>query len=291
MASVRNNEARSIANQLGFSNNPLTLIAGGYSGGIYNIGDTGIVLKVMKAQKSGFNPNTQKFGNEPYIGTNLRNTEMNLQRRMAKQWLAPSVLSSYILGSGKTYGGFAMRKLPKNTTTLAKYYKLLIKLREENNTAAKILIADTDKLVTSSIKKMHRIGIEHGDLHSDNIMVTYNPETFKIKKVWIIDYGAATYVPIGKKFTNLVQRSFPNVLNKHANTELESSIMYVKPFIGSGNKIHKLYNNPNGIYILPNEKRQPFLKIPTGPRNPFIKLPNVLPKQPETSVLLRMMKK
>jgi hypothetical protein len=277
----RNKEARSIANQLGYENAKIKLIAGGISGGIYNIGDTGTVLKVMKARKSVLTPITGKLINVPYYGTNLRNTEINLQRRMARLWLAPPVLSKYILGSGKTYGGFLMKKLPPNTIKLGKYYDAIETIGPNNFhnvpenvkkmvTNAKYYEANVNtmenkfdkffknvkKMVTNAIIKMHRAGIHHGDLHNENIMVTYDPKTLEVERVWIIDYGAATYIPIGYTFTNLVQAytSFGN--NEYVITK----------------------NNPNFMVSMPNYIRQNILNIPKNqPRNPFIrfrKLPN-----------------
>jgi hypothetical protein len=266
MNNNRNKEARSIANQLGYANKNIKLIAGGASGGIYNINGTGKVLKVMKVPKIQKVLNTQEVVMIP--NTKQRTNEMNFQRRMARELLAPLVLSKFTLGSTKTYGGFLMKKLPPDTTTLKNYIGLIdsyssrdtssgshytntvsyrIKLREE-----------TEKLVISAVRKMHRKGIHHGDLHDSNIMITYDPDTLEIKNVWIIDYGTATYIPIGHRFTNLAQ-----------------------PYIYNYNDGYILYHipNPNNILSVPNHNSKILAGLNRGPRNPFIK-PKPLSKSP-----------
>ena len=244
MVSVRNKEARSIANQLEHANKNVKLIAGGISGGIYNINGTGTVLKVMlapKTQKVLNNSNTQKVLNNS--NTKRRNTEMNLQRRMARVWLAPPVMSKYILGSTKTYGGFLMKKLPPHTKTLEEYSKTIWRSSHPIKLDEKL-----KKMVKSAAKKMFRIGIHHGDLHDSNIMITYDPDTLKIKNVWIIDYGTATYIPIGYEFTKLAQPSYI----------YENNIWYRIP-------------NPNGLNTMSNHNRQILAGLSKEPRNPFYK--------------------
>lgn len=259
MVSVRNQEARSIANKLEHANKKIKLIAGGASGGIYNIIGTGKVLKVMKVPKTQKVLNTQEVVMIP--NTKQRTNEMNFQRRMARMLLAPQVLSKFTLGSTETYGGFLMEKLPPDATTLKKYIGLINsysspdtsseKYYTNNVSYRKKLHEDLIKIVQSAAKKMHRIGIHHGDLHMSNIMVTYDPVTLEIKRVWIIDYGTATYIPIGHRFKNLAQNYIYNYNNY-------GYIRYLIP-------------NPNRTLSVSNHNRQILKGLNKGPRNPFYK--------------------
>ena len=269
MNNNRNKEARSIANQLEHANKNIKLIAGGISGGIYNINGTGTVLKVMKVpkiQKVLNNSNTQEVVMIP--NTKQRTNEMNFQRRMARMLLAPKVLSNFTLGSTKTYGGFLMEKLPQDTTTLKRYIGLIDSYispdtSSENVSYRKKLHVEIKKMVQSAAKKMHRIGIHHGDLHMSNIMVTYDPDTLEIKRVWIIDYGTATYIPIGHSFKKLA----PNYIYNYNNY---GYIRYLIP-------------NPNRALSVSNHNRQILRDLYKGPRNPFIKFKPLSNKAPNNA--------
>lgn len=48
----------------------------------------------------------------------------------------------------------------------------------------------TLEMLEAKISKLHDEGIVHGDLHTDNIMVTLSP-TGATQRVWIVDYGHA----------------------------------------------------------------------------------------------------
>jgi hypothetical protein len=255
MNNNRYKEARSIANKLGYAKQNIKFIAGGISGGIYNINGTGTVLKVMKVPKIQKVLNTQEVVMIP--NTKHRTNEMNFQRRMAREWLAPPVLSNFTLGSTQKYGGFLMKKLPPDTTTLKNYIGLIDSYSSPDTSSESTVLyrrklhEETKKMVLSAARKMHRKGIHHGDLHMSNIMVTYDPVTLKIKKVWIIDYGTATYTPIGHRFVNLAQNYIYNYNNYG----------YKRYFIP----------NPNLTLSVSNHNRPILAGLSKGPRNPFIK--------------------
>lgn len=69
--------------------------------------------------------------------------------------------------------------------------------RSWRRTAPKVAQQKARRELTRNIEIMHRKGISHGDLHTDNVFVN------RTGKVWIVDYGQAQMIPKGeaKKYT------------------------------------------------------------------------------------------
>ncbi len=50
------------------------------------------------------------------------------------------------------------------------------------------------------VKKLHNKGVSHGDLHSENVLVSIGPRGFRL---WVIDFGRSTVIPVGMSEANI----------------------------------------------------------------------------------------
>ena len=74
-----------------------------------------------------------------------------------------------------------------------KNYKYKINLLDKDYTNKKMLkmFKTNFKHLLSQIKELHDMGIGHFDIKLDNIMVKFKPESRRIEKLILIDYGLA----------------------------------------------------------------------------------------------------
>ena len=79
-----------------------------------------------------------------------------------------------------------------------KNYKYKINLLDKDYTSKKMLkmFKTNFKHLLSQIKELHDMDIGHFDIKLDNIMVKFKPESRRIEKRILIDYGLAGKPPI-----------------------------------------------------------------------------------------------
>lgn len=109
--------------------------------------------------------------------------EFRLHKKAGNARIAPKILTG-LYKSGNFYG-YAMEKLPPNTISLKAY---LTKFKRANLVKPHLL---------NALTKLRNLQILHGNLHNNNIMVTINPKTGEIIKLWIIDFGRSYNLPPG----------------------------------------------------------------------------------------------
>lgn len=153
--------------------NKTKLLGAGMNGNVYNIGNNRILKHIT--------------GRRHHRGV----LESRYQRIAGSAGLAPKILENYNENNTSEGGFFIMQKLPPNTITAHEYGKLLNQIGESPN-------GQRQALVAKAFHNLHTLGISHGNAHAGNIMFTIDPNTLKIKKVWIIDFGRSSVIPAGK---------------------------------------------------------------------------------------------
>jgi predicted Ser/Thr protein kinase len=162
--------------------NNTKLLGSGVGGNVYNIGNNRI-LKYIK-------------GSGHHRGV----LESRYQKIAGIAGLAPKILENYNENITTKGGFFIMQKLPPNTITAHDYHKL-VKGKSPNG--------QRQALVAKEFHNLHTLGISHGNAHASNIMFTIDPNTLKIKKVWIIDFGSSSVIPAGKTEKNVYDNYHP----------------------------------------------------------------------------------
>ena len=136
----------------------------------------------------------------PYITANTIKNEVEMQNRAAEYDLAPIIYDSWLCDDG---GVIIMAPMKKPVSLLLEIYKTL-QVRKE------IIGA-----VFNIIEKLHSIGINHGDVHLDNIMVTYDklpPSSTNEMKEYLdhdyvykfIDFGVAEDLKEKEKYKQMI---------------------------------------------------------------------------------------
>ena len=160
-------------------------IGGGMNGNVYNIGNNRILKHI-----------TGKGRHSRGI------LESRYQKIAGNAGLAPKILEIYNENNTSEGGFFIMQKLPPNTITAHEYDKRLKQIRKSPN-------GQRQALVAKAFHNLHTLGISHGNAHAGNIMFTIDPNTLKIKKVWIIDFGRSSVIPARKTEKNVYDRYLP----------------------------------------------------------------------------------
>lgn len=168
-------------------------------------------------------------------------SEYNAMKKLANSGYVPKV---HELNAGKGYTMYSMNRLPPNTVTLHTY----LTLRPQFKTLAR-------NMLKGIVEDMHERGISHGDLHDANIMVTTDSKN-GIKKMWIIDFGRAVNIPIGKTelyaYAGLKRTNLPNY-----GLVYGPSTRYSRPNIKlTGVQLH---NFKRGLTTLNNQGRKVYV--------------------------------
>jgi tRNA A-37 threonylcarbamoyl transferase component Bud32 len=229
-----------------YSKGPLNKLGEGANGEVWRVGN-----KVMKIIKK-FNPVKSK-------------REFNFQKNAGNHGIAPKVRGN-LKNFGNKTGAYLMNSLPKNTLTQMAYNA---KKNNYPNYNAEGSGGNRNRMLTNAIVRLHRNArIHHGDLHRQNIMFTINPITGKILKVWVIDYGRSSRIPVGQTASN-VQAAFVDP----------------KEYPGYPHNLWKFHSNTSAA-ATENLKRHIHLKIkennlrhPHNRRTPRTTTPKKQPKQ------------
>ena len=160
-------------------------IGAGANGNVYNIGNNRILKHI-----------TGKGRHSRGI------LESRYQKIAGNAGLAPKILEIYNENNTSEGGFFIMQKLPPNTITAHEYDKRLEQFGKSPNGPRQALVA-------KAFHNLHTLGISHGNAHAGNIMFTIDPNTLKIKKVWIIDFGRSSVIPAGKTEKNVYAKYLP----------------------------------------------------------------------------------
>jgi hypothetical protein len=91
---------------------------------------------------------------------------------------------------------FLMNKIGNRVMTLHNY--LSSHTNKKTNNAVR-------NSVKEMVKRIHERGISHGNLHGGNILVSIGPRGIKL---WMIDFGRSTIIPLGMSERNLYHKNF-----------------------------------------------------------------------------------
>lgn len=165
--------------------NNTKLLGAGANGNVYNIGYNRILKHITGRRRH-------------HRGV----LESRYQKIAGNEGLAPKILENYNENSTSKGGFFIMQKLPPNTITAHEYDKRLEQFGKSLNGPRQALVAE-------AFHNLHTLGISHGNAHVGNIMFTIDPNTLKIKKVWIIDFGRSSVIPARKTENNVYAKYLP----------------------------------------------------------------------------------
>jgi len=87
------------------------------------------------------------------------------------------------------------------------------------------------------VKEMHLRGVSHGNLHDNNIIVSFD-SAGRITGMWAIDFGRSRSIPLGKTETKMYRAINPN-LNFHTKS-LYGKTTQVPVYNGSRSNINML---------------------------------------------------
>lgn len=106
--------------------------------------------------------------------------------------------------------GFVPKVNPRNLAFVDNYTVFLmdrvgrqgdkvVNLREFYNyiTLTRSIRPTITQLIKNMVMDMHIRGISHGDLHEGNILVSFRPENPRTFKLWFIDFGRSSVIPLG----------------------------------------------------------------------------------------------
>ena len=141
----------------------LKLLGAGANGRVYNVGTK--AMKLVKGTSS-----------KEYLA---------MMRLKGTKFIPKVTKGSFYVNTKKGVSAFLMNKLPSNAITLKKFHEKYGDKADPTEPAKKAYV----------IQAMHIRGISHGDLHTENIMVTHTGP--KITRMWVIDFGRSIRIPKG----------------------------------------------------------------------------------------------
>lgn len=157
-----------------------SLIGSGYFGDVFVLGNTGRVAKLM-----GF-VHPDAWMRRPLKKTHaIWRTEVEMATLAGEHGIGPKVYDSYIcLQASQPIGVIVMDYI--EGVTLAEWRKQGPTKKQE---------AQADAIVLKKVAALHELGVFHGDLHADNVMVVTSGTKKKLPKdvvdAFIVDYGYA----------------------------------------------------------------------------------------------------
>lgn len=203
---------------------PVSYIGGGVNGKVY-LTNSGKLMKIgLGSQPSEFRPlhilrNTKfvpKFNQRNWVIVPIAKRSygklkfLNSAKKLFPNKLGnikrkyPRTVFKNMLRSKKATI-FLMNKIGNNNTN--KVMTLTNFLKKRGTVSVK---AGARNLVKEMVKKIHEKGISHGNLHTNNILVSISQDG-KIVKLWMIDFGRSTIIPIGNTERNAYAKKFkPN---------------------------------------------------------------------------------
>ena len=227
LTSIEVEELRKLFPGVDIANNT-KYIGGGENGNVYNIGNNRILKHITGR------------------GRHSRGIlESRYQKIAGNAGLAPKILEIYNENSTTEGGFFIMQKLPPNTITAHDYDKLVKQIGISPN-------GQRQALVAKAFHNLHTLGISHGNAHAGNIMFTIDPNTLKIKKVWIIDFGRSSVIPAGKtekkvyaKYLPLKMEGFPGLQSTNNGKPVRVNSFMI-PRLRPGKKFSTINRRGNG---------------------------------------------
>jgi Lipopolysaccharide kinase (Kdo/WaaP) family len=87
------------------------------------------------------------------------------------------------------------------------------------------------------VKEMHLRGVSHGNLHDNNIIVSFD-SAGRITGMWAIDFGRSQSIPLGKTETKMFKSMKPNL--KYPTASLYGKTKQVPVYNGSRSNINML---------------------------------------------------
>jgi thiamine kinase-like enzyme len=158
------NSAKKLVNKLGPRwPKPVSILGKGANGAIYTT-NSGKLLKVVHE----INP--QEYNSL----LALKNTKF-----------VPKVYNRAYVND---YTVFTMNKVGRNSNMVVTLDNFRNYVKNNKN---------VPKQLSQMVSNMHRRGISHGDLHGGNILVSFKPGNPSRYKLWFIDFGRSTVLPMG----------------------------------------------------------------------------------------------
>jgi serine/threonine protein kinase len=214
---------------------PVKYIGGGVNGRVFETNNGRYMKFVMnkapqewralKKLQGNFRFPRLKNGNHRNV-TIARNSN---RKRIANMFKVESVgngMTIFIMG--KVGGGHAM--------TLRSYFKKYPGANRER----------AQNRVESLIDYMHSQGVSHGNLHSENILVTAD-SMGRLTGMWVIDFGRSRNIPLGKSEQNVFSKIPLQV--KHMTKRMNNNTVGTEIEVRNGSRMNRHmatvhYNKP-----------------------------------------------
>lgn len=263
---------------------PVEYLGGGGYGKVYTTSD-GRVMKFVAGkapQEYTALRNLQHTGMVPSFRNG--NGKVLQLPRFQKQ-AANSMFGFGSFNSSSHMTAFIMGRVGgSNPMTLRKYARTyLTKLRagEPANAIEKERLKNIVRRLRSTVNTLGLKGISHGNMHDDNIIVEVDSNG-RIRRMWLIDFGHSSKIPIGRTAKNMLAASHailrgrglePGSFKTRGLDEAESNVQYL-------DTEKKSRTNENMIWALTGKhyayasKKKKAAPAPARPRNRALNIRN-----------------